>query len=283
MDIFKAERERIDNALKDLGYYYFNPDYLLFLADTISGNHSVTLKLVYKNEMPAEAERIYSIDKIFLAEDYKLGNYHPDTIEYDDYNIITSSNYMKSKVYLNSILTEKGDIYNKSKHTNSLKQLMGLRSYKFANARYTPSISYKDKLDVNYFTTPSQKMSLSAEINAVSKSNNFVGPGVILSFKSRNAFRGAELFSLNLRGRFEKQVTGDKQGDTAYEISTDATLDLPRLIPFKMHKQNKPYLPNAKINLGYGIFARVSLYKFSTYSTGLTYTWRKESTWVNQV
>lgn len=275
LDIFKAERERIDNALKDLGYYYFNPDYLLFLADTISGNHNVTLKLVYKNEMPVEAERIYSIDKIFLAEDFKLENYHPDTIEYDDYNIITSSNYMKPKIYLNSILTEKGDIYNKSKHTNSLKQLMGLRSYKFANARYTPSANHKDKLDINYFTTPSQKMSLSAEINVVSKSNNFAGPGVILSFKSRNTFHGAELFSLNLRGRFEKQISGDKQGDTAYEISTDASLDLPRLIPFKMQQHNKPYLPNAKINLGAGIFARVSLYKFNTYSTGLTYTWRK--------
>jgi len=275
LDILKAERERIDNTLKDLGYYYFDADYLLFLADTSSGNHSVKLKLTYKNEMPQEAERVYSIDKIYLAEDYKLENYHPDTIQYEDYNIITSSDFMKPKIYLNSILTEKGEIYNKSKHNNSLRQLMGLRSYKYANARYLPSTNYTNKLDVNYLMTPSQKMSLSAEINAVSKSNSFAGPGVILSFKSRNTFRGAELFSLNVRGRFEKQVSGEKQGDTAYEIGTDAALDLPRLIPFKMHKHNKPYLPNAKITLGAGIFARVSLYKFNTYSTGLEYTWRQ--------
>jgi hypothetical protein len=123
--------------------------------------------------------------------------------------------------------------------------------------------------------TPSKKMSVSAELNAVSKSNNFAGPGIKLSYKSRNFFRGAELFSINLNGRFEKQISGEKEGDTAYEVGIETTLDVPRLIPFMQHKRNKPFLPNANIMVGTGIFARVSLYKFSTYTTGLEYTWRK--------
>jgi outer membrane protein insertion porin family len=157
-----------------------------------------------------------------------------------------------------------------------LKQLMGLRAYKYVNARYSPS---KDRqaLDVTYMMTPTPKMSVSAELNAVTKSNSFAGPGIKLTYNSKNFFRGAEIFSINFTGRFEKQLSGEEQGDTAYEISMDANLDIPRLIPFKLKKKNHPYLPNSNIMVGGGIFSRVSLYRFNTVSTGIGYTWRKNA------
>lgn len=275
LDLLKKERQRIDDALKDRGYFYFDPEYLFFLADTSVTNHSISLKLIYKDDMPSEARQIYTIDKVVIAEDFRLENYYPDTVHHEEYSIVSSSHYMKPKIFLNSILLEKGSTYSKTKHNNSLKQLMGLQSYKFTNTKYSPSGIKSNALDATYIMTPSQRMALSAEINVVSKSNNFAGPGLILSFKSRNTMRGAELFSLNLRGRFEKQISGDKEGDTAYEISTDAKLNLPRLIPFKLRKLNMPYVPKSSIGIGTGIFARVSLYKFNTFTTGLEYRWRK--------
>ncbi|MCG8307573.1 MAG: outer membrane protein assembly factor [Cytophagales bacterium] len=275
LELLKTIRTSVENTLKDQGYFFFNKEFLLFLADTVYHEPRVKLKLIYKSDMPPEAGELFTIDRISIAEDFKLENYHPDTVRMGDYTIVSSSNYMKPKIYLNSVLTEKGELYSGTKHNNSLRQLMGLRSYKFVSARYVSSTTSKNKLDAYYNLTPTQKMSLSAEVNAVSKSNNFAGPGVILSFKSRNTMRGAELFSLNLRGRFEKQVTGEKKGDTAYEISADAVLDVPRLIPFKLRKINKPFVPQSAINLGGGLYSRVSLYRFNTFSTGLEYTWRR--------
>lgn len=275
LELLINERQRIDQALKDHGYFYFDQEYLLFLADTTKGDHRVIMKLAYKFDMPVEAQKVYKIEKVIIAEDFKLDNYHPDTVHHENFSIVSATNYMKPKIFLNSILSQKGDIYSKTKHNNSLRQLTGLRSYKFVNAKYAPSSGFNDKLDVSYLMTPSQRMSLSAEINAVSKSNNFVGPGLILSYKSKNTLRGAELFSLNLRGRFEKQVSGEKEGDTAYEIGVDASIDMPGLIPFKLRKINKPYAPNSSITIGTGIYSRVSLYRFNTYTTGLEYTWRK--------
>lgn len=275
LELLKQEIDRIDNGLKNRGFYYFDPDYILFLMDTANNSHTVKLKLSLKDNTPTEAKKIYTINRISIAEDFRLENYHPDTVLQDNYSIISSSHFMRPKIYINSILFDRGDIYAREKHNNSLRQLMGLRSYKYVNARYNDSKEFNNKLDVTYMMTPSPKMSASAELNAVSKSNNFAGPGIKLSYKSRNFFRGAELFSLNLNGRFEKQISGEKQGDTAYEVSIDASLDVPRLIPFRQNKQNNPYLPNAKLMIGTGVFARVSLYKFSTYTTGLEYSWRK--------
>ena len=277
LELIKRERERIENSLKDRGYYNFDQDYIIFLVDSTEGDHRVQMKLVYKNDMPQNAGRVYTIDEIQIAEDFKLEDYYPDTTEYGDYSVISSSAYMKPKIFVNSVINEKGQVYSKTKHNNSLKQLMGLRSYKFATARYSVSGTDRNKLDVSYLLTPSERMSLSAEINTVSKSNNFVGPGLILSFQNRNLFRGAELLSFNLGGRFEKQVAGEQQGDTAYELSADASLDVPRLIPFKLRKVNKQYLPNASITVGGGIYARVSLYRFNTFTSSFEYTWKRNN------
>jgi outer membrane protein insertion porin family len=276
LETLKNERQRIHDELENQGFYYFSPDYIGFKADTTDGNHKVKLKLEIKNNTPPQAQQVFTIGKIAIAEDYRLENYHPDTTKIDDYQVISSSHYMKPKYYLNSVLYDSGTIYSNETHNNSLKQLMGLRAYKYVNARYSPS---KDRqaLDVTYMMTPTPKMSVSAELNAVTKSNSFAGPGIKLTYNSKNFFRGAEIFSINFTGRFEKQLSGEEQGDTAYEISMDANLDIPRLIPFKLKKKNHPYLPNSNIMVGGGIFSRVSLYRFNTVSTGIGYTWRKNA------
>jgi outer membrane protein insertion porin family len=275
LETLKNERTRIEDELKSIGFYYFEQDYIMFLADTATGDHKVKLKLEIKDEIPEQGKEVFRIDHIYVAEDIRLDNYEPDTTLTEGYQVISATNYMKEKYFLNSILYNRGNLYSKRIHNNSVKQLIGLRSYKYVTARYGPSPIHDNMLDVTFLMNPAQKMSISAELNAVSKSNSFAGPGLKLTINSKNFFRGAELFTVNFGGQFEKQLSGDGQGDTAYEISVDANLDIPRLMPFKLKKRDHPYLPNANIVLGTGLFARVSLYKFSTYTTGLAYSWRK--------
>jgi hypothetical protein len=51
LDIIKAERERIDQYLKNEGFFYFSPDYLVFYADTAVGEKKVNLRLGVKDEL----------------------------------------------------------------------------------------------------------------------------------------------------------------------------------------------------------------------------------------
>ena len=64
LDVIKAERVRIDANLKENGYYYFNPDYLLVQVDSTIGNREVSLRLKVKNETPEKAKNIYKINNI---------------------------------------------------------------------------------------------------------------------------------------------------------------------------------------------------------------------------
>ena len=275
LQTLKDERRRIDDDLKNMGFYYFNPDYILFQADTSSGQQRVEIKITVKEDAPQESRRVFGIDRIYVAEDYRLENYHPDTTQIGDYTVVSASHYMKPKYFLNSILYNQDTLYSKQMHNHSIRQLMGLQTYKYVNARYSASARSSNMLDVTYMMTPARKMSVSTELNAVNKSNNFAGPGIKLSYKSKNFLHGAELFSINLNGRFEKQVSGEGEGDTAYEIFIDTELNIPRLIPSKLKKRFIPYLPSSGIALGFGRFARVSLYQFNFFATGITYTWRK--------
>jgi outer membrane protein insertion porin family len=65
LDAIKDERIRIDNVLKNMGYYYFSPDYILMDVDTGIGNSEadVVVKLKY-NEMPRTADKQYVINKV---------------------------------------------------------------------------------------------------------------------------------------------------------------------------------------------------------------------------
>ncbi len=57
LDVIKNERERIDQRLKNRGYFYFNADYILVQVDSTVGNHQVDLIVKIKDETPEKAKR----------------------------------------------------------------------------------------------------------------------------------------------------------------------------------------------------------------------------------
>ncbi|MDO1498982.1 hypothetical protein Q2T40_01055 [Winogradskyella maritima] len=69
----KFERERIDNDLKTKGYYNFNPDFLIFEADTNRyNNRKFDLFLRLKSQVPERSVIPYQIDSITVYPNYTL-------------------------------------------------------------------------------------------------------------------------------------------------------------------------------------------------------------------
>jgi outer membrane protein insertion porin family len=67
LDKLRIERIRIDGLLKNNGYFYFNPDYLLFNADTSNINRDVTFKLTLKDSIPQDAKTVYRINNVCMS------------------------------------------------------------------------------------------------------------------------------------------------------------------------------------------------------------------------
>jgi len=273
---FDKERIRIDAALKEKGYYYFKPDYLLFTADTSIGERKINTRLNIKPGVPAEASTAFKLNNIYVFDDYSLGNSKPDTAKIGNYFYVSGKHQFKPQTILGVVFLEKDSLYSRTDHYNTLRNLMGMGVYKYANARFKPDDSLPGFMNVNLFLTPVKKISLSAEMSAAIKSNNFAGPGLNLIYKNRNLFAGAELLTLTLGGSFETQVSGESKGQTSYQMNLDGTLTLPRFVPGILRvKTSRTFVPKTIFTGGFGIYSRVNLYKMNSFNSSIGYSWRR--------
>ena len=91
---------RIDELLKNNGYFYFNPDYLHFKADTSKINHDVTFRLTLKDSIPEKALTVYRINKVFIDQDYSLdeddADRPKDTLRYKGNYFLGKKSEMKT-------------------------------------------------------------------------------------------------------------------------------------------------------------------------------------------
>lgn len=237
LDLLKTERIRIDAILKNKGYFYFNPDYLLFKADTSSVNHSISLKLTLKDSIPVNALRVYRINSVFVNQNYSLNERgsrnSKDSIIFENLIFSGSEERMKvnPKVISRSVYLRKGEVFSRLNHTTTLNRLMSMGNFKLVQINFSENpYSASGLLDVTILMTPMSKYTFSAEIDMVSKSNNYTGPRMNLSLINRNTFKGGELLNLNLAGTYEAQFGGKDKNLYSYSYNPQLELTFPRFL-----------------------------------------------------
>ncbi len=275
LETLKKERKRIELELKDNGYYYFYPDYLIYRIDTTPGEHKMRVFLNVKPQTPQKSLTAYSIRNVKVIDDFKANDSRYDSVVIDRYNYFSDSHYIRPEIVTNMLTLKPGMLYNRDKHNSTISRLESMGSFGFVTIKYDNVSDSSHLLDASILLSPANKMSLNTEMNIVSKTNNFAGPGLKLTFRNRNFFKGAETFTANLSGRFETQISGDNKGNTAYEISTDVNLTIPRIIPFGFIQVKKKYVPYTKFTLGFGIYQRLELYRFNSSLAAWKFNWKR--------
>jgi len=255
LEKLKNERKRIDALLKDNGYFYFNPDFLVFNADTSIKKHEVTLRLTLKDSTPEQALRVYRINKVFIDQDFSLNEEvaaTKDTIRIEGNYFLGKEAEMRirPKVISRSVYLRKNEIYSRKNHNITLNRLMTMGNFKFVRMNFSDSdTTATGFLDVTILMTPMPEHTYRAEIEVVSKSNNYTGPRLNTSLMNRNAFNGAELLNLSLASSFEAQLSGTNKNQYSFSISPQVELYIPRFIlPFAV-KTNSLYIPKTRLLL----------------------------------
>ncbi|MEP6736799.1 MAG: BamA/TamA family outer membrane protein [Chryseolinea sp.] len=281
LERLKGEQERIEEVLENQGFYYFDNRYLIFDADTTIGKHRVDLDLRLEAGIPVQAKRIFRLNDVNVYPNYSLTR---DSLLIADTTVVNRFNYIDNKhnfhphVITDVINLQKGDIYSREAQQLTLSHLMGLGVFKFVNIKFS-EVNRKDSalLNANIYLTPLQKRSLRAEIQGISKSNNFVGPGFIGTFTNRNFLGGAELFQLKLNTAYEVQISRQNQGPlNSFEVGLESSLTIPRFIsPIKIDYNSKKYLPKTIIKTGFNVQSRVNYYRLTSFNAGYGYIWRE--------
>jgi outer membrane protein assembly factor BamA len=279
----QAEQARIEREVENYGFYYFDDRYLIFEADSTVGKKQVDLDLILEKGIPDKAKRIYGINEVTVIPYYSITRdtsiQQVDTIKVNGYNYIDSKHNFRPEIITRNINLKHGDTYSREAQELTLSHLMDLGNFKFVNIKFRDVSKDSSLLDSYIYLTPLKKKSIRAEVQAVSKSNNFVGPGVSFTFTNRNFLRGAELFQLKLSSSYEVQVSRKLQTPlNAFELGFESSLTVPRFIsPIKIDYHSKKFLPKTQFRLGLNVQNRVSYFRLNSFSAGYGYNWRESA------
>lgn len=282
LDAFKNERIRIDNDLKERGYFYFSPDYLIIQADSTIGKNLVDLFVKVKQTTPDVAQKPYTINNITVYPNYTLRNDSAikasEPLIYKDFKIMDPKHTFKNGVFDRLIFFNKGETYNRKDHNQSLNRMVNIGTFKFVKADFIPVDSFKNnQLDLNFYLTPLKKNSLSFQVTGTSKSNNFVGSEVKITQTTRNVFRGAEQLEVSASGGFEQQYGGIVKQGNSYSLTGQAKLSFPRfLIPFFNFSSTNAFIPRTNILASYQILSRAT-YSLNASKAEFGYNWNESA------
>lgn len=277
LDVIKNERVRIDKELKNRGYYYFTPDYIIARVDSTVGEHQVDIYLRVKPNAAVSDLQPYRIDNIWVYPTYTLESdsmlAEAPAITYDDYHVIDPQHLLKPKTFGRMLVFDKGDVYSRDRHNTSLNRLMSMGTFKFVKARFEEVDTQGYYLDPYFFLTPLPRRSLRAELTGLTKSNNATGSELTLSWTDRNTFRGAEQLTISGFGGLETQVYGG-QSNSITRFGGEVNLLLPRVLaPFRLNTTSD-FVPKTRINLRYEYYARTKQYVLNSYNGSYGFVWK---------
>lgn len=231
-DILQKERERITESQLNNGFFYFAPEYVNYLVDTNLVGQKVDLSigvkmfsksysetndsLVYINHPRFYIENVYVIPENIVDFKGRANEaYMKDTLEYNGIKILHNNKLLFHKKDLTrDISISPSQLYQQNLAEETYKGLSNLKVFKSVYIQYIKNPYYSDKLDCYIVCQPVVKQAVTIETEGTNTSGN-LGIAGSLVFQNKNAFKGAELVELKLKG----SLTAQKQFNTTQ--STD--------------------------------------------------------------
>ncbi|WP_165784648.1 translocation and assembly module lipoprotein TamL [Solitalea longa] len=279
-DLIKEERIRIDAELKEKGYFYFNPDYLIVQVDSTQRNNTVNLYIKVKSNSPEKGLLTYKINDVTIYPNYSAdqdSSTKADSVaKFEDFTVIDPTKSFRRITFDRSIFLKPNELYTRNNHNLSLNRLVNLGTFKFVKLQLTDQDSISRLLNADFYLTPFPKKSLRLEATGTSKSNNFVGSEIKTTARNRNFFKGAEQFSLSIAGGFETQLNGSAPALNSYSFTTEAGLLFPRFVtPIPRINRAGAFAPKTRITLNYQILNRTDYYTLNSAGLIFGYNWKE--------
>ncbi len=277
-ETLKNERVRVDEWVKNRGYYLFNADYILMRVDTTIENHLANVNVTIKKATPNNALKPWSINNIYIYPNYEAVS---DSIRDDstwwhkNYFVVDPQAAYKPKLFDEVISFEPNMIYNRDDHNKTLSRLVNLGTFRFVKNNFEELSVGGDtgKLNAHYFLYSSKRRNLRLETTGKTSSANLAGIEVNLNWRNRNLFKGAEQLMLKLYSGFDIQFAGQNKGYNIYHIGVEGSLTWPRLVPFHFLPKG-PFVPFTRLSISNEWQRREKLYAVNTLKTAYSWAWR---------
>lgn len=264
VSVLDNEREQITDFLNNNGYVNFHKDFISYSADTISGSTDIDITLHLHKFLSGNGEeetehKQYTIGKI---------NYHAN----GDFDKIP----LRKSVLEENTIIEAGKLYNADELQKTYNRFGRLPIVKYTNIKFTERPD-SNILDCNIGISTNKINSISFQPEGTNTAGD-LGAAASLTYENRNIFRGAETFSIKLRGAFEA-ITGLEgyQNQDYEEYSLEAKLLFPRfVVPFLSKKFKKQSTAMSELTVSYNMQNRPEFHR-RVFTASWRYRWNNIS------
>lgn len=281
LDSLSAVRIDITNYVRNRGYYFFRPEYIQYLADSVQDKGVIHMKLIASNDIPNNAKQRYLTRNITATVVNDDGVGEPDTINDPRCTLIRYEPlYIKDHVIPSCIRARKGRVFRVNSIDRTQAALSRLGIFSAVDIQVTPLDSVTPDgdglLDLNIFCQLDKPWEVTLEMHGSSKSNSFIGPGLEVGATHKNAFGAGEKFSVDLYGDYEWETGGSARngGDhDSYEFGIEGKLDFPRLLAPKFLYPSRRYTNWTRFSLSGDLMNRPGYFKMAQVSAAMTWEW----------
>lgn len=273
-----AERSRLSTLFRNNGFYYYQPSYASYLADTLAVPGKVHLRLQLADNIPAAANHKWYIGKMNVNIMKQSMEQLRDTFTYRRLTLAFNGRKppIRARLLLRHLRHLPKQQFSYDAYMESADRLSNSGQYSSVQFAFTPqdTTALCDTLDMTVSCVLNKPYEAYVETNYSNKINGRTGPEIVVGFKKKNAFRGGEVIDLNLHGAYEWQTNGQGSDYNSYEYGTDLSVSFPRMIvPFL-----KPYryynTPNTTVRASTNVVNRPGYFKMHTASGDWTYKWQ---------
>ncbi len=298
VDVLDAERSRIEKMLKDQGFYKFQKDRIMYVADSAVGKRLIDIELVIEPRLvrpvdfaqgPASYQK-YRVRNVYIFVDYDPAEaLRNPTTYYSDLDTLKEDGYyfVKKNVRypLNNITVTRGNyilpgsMYTLTNVQQTRKHLGGLNIIKHVDIFFTevpqqPGDTGALQIDCHIQMAQNKKQAYSIELEGTNSSGNF-GASLNFLYQHRNLLKRAEVFNLKLKYGYEALPSETQGLGSMNEVGVEGDIVFPRfLLPF-LKKQDfvKKYAPKTSLFTAYNYQKRPE-YERNTVVANFGYHWQ---------
>jgi outer membrane protein assembly factor BamA len=262
-NMLDREREAVTNRLRNNGYYTFNKSFITFQADTAIGNMEVNLKMTIppfirmdNGKKTETAYPVYRINNVYVYTNYNSllavtdSTYTEtfDTLQCNDmYLLYKNDRNLKPGVISLVNLVDKDDIYNEDKALKTHNNLSGLALFKSVTIQFREA--GEKLLDCLIFLDPLKIQSYEVDVELSTNASNMIGFSPGISYRHKNLFKGAEVFSLDFRGVFQRSFGLTHL--SSQEYNGGISFDIPRFLMPVSLGYFKTQVPHTQFSTSY--------------------------------
>lgn len=274
-----AERARLDELLKNNGFFDFSRQYITFKVDSTIGDHLVAIHTIVNEPASGRHHKQFRLDSVTFTTDADVRSVSGQRLS-STFNNITYRYYeykYYKKILDRRIFIYPDSLYSRTETLQTQRQLSNLDVFKFININYDTT---GGKFIANIYASPLKKFQTANEVG-LNVSQGFPGPFVNSTLKVRNVFGGLEILELSGQAGIEGVPPATEVESKVYrsvDIGANLGLTFPQFVlplPNSLKSRLGSLNPKTLVQTGYNYVSRPE-YVRTNFKNSLSYHWQKE-------